>query len=36
VFLPAVPADGTMPEGADRQAIYTIEIASGRVTRVSP
>jgi Tol biopolymer transport system component len=36
VFLPAVSADGELPENPERQAIYTIEIASGRVTRLSP
>jgi Tol biopolymer transport system component len=36
VFLPAVPADGDIPASVERQAIYTIDLASGRVTRLSP
>jgi Tol biopolymer transport system component len=35
VFLPTTP-EGETPTDADRQAIYTIELASGRVMRVSP
>ena len=36
VFLPATPIDAEPTAEPERQAIYTIEIASGRVTRLSP